>query len=436
MRNIKYILFLWLIASCSKEEIPIPEPPVEPPVVCEIDYFSLQSGINRTSTHYQPKNVVFVDFASMLNVGLSKYGSYGIFSAGGDFNHNSINDYVMVVTDGDDPSNNEVVIVVDNEISLAFASPQVGTRKIGVIDLNQDSYDDIILFGTGPDIGDSPGDKTHVIYLTPNNYQVVEVGQISGYHHTGAVGAIEGTLPDILDIDAQAAFTIGALEKVKYYLNDGINNGWTQKETNIPYYLVSSTYQSELYDFNNDGVLDLLLGGHEWEEDWHSSSPTPPQWRNHILIGLGNGNFDIENPIILPSIPNWGVITDFDIYDIDNDSSVEIIVSRTTGRKMEEYQPWPETFYDGMKFQILKFNGSSWYEWQVVDQPSQIFTDPNIHIEWPYVTKIYDVNKDCLLDIVPESDKLNALSFTPLNSVRGLYFEQQTNGTFEIKYKR
>jgi len=435
MRNIKYILFLWLIISCSKDDILEPTPP-PPPVLCEVDYSTLQSGINRTSTHYQPSNEVFIDYASMLNVTLSKFGSYGIFSAGGDFNHNSINDYVMVVTDGDNPSNNEVIIVVDNEISLAFASPQVGTRKVSVIDLNQDSYDDIILFGTGPDIGDSPGDKTHVIYLTPNNYTVKEVGLISGYHHTGAVGAIEGTLPDILDIDAQAAFTIGATEKVKYYVNNGSIDGWIQKDTNIPYYLVSSTYQSELYDINKDGILDLILGGHEWAETWYDSSPTPPQWRTHILLGLGNGQFDISNPILLPIIENWGVLTDIDVYDIDNDSNLEIIITRTTGRQMEEYQPWPETFYDGHIIQILKEDNADWYNWQIIEQPSQIFTDQNIHIEWPYVTKIYDVNKDCLLDIVPESDKLNAKSFSSLNNIRGLYYEQQEDNTFKIKYKK
>ena len=70
-----------------------------------------------------------------------------------------------------------------------------------------------------------------------------------------------------------------------------------------------------------------------------------------------------------------------------------------------------------------------------MDQPSEIFDNLDIHIEWPYNTKIYDVNNDCLLDIVPESDKLNAKSFTHLNSVRGLYYEQQTNGNFLIKYK-
>ena len=54
---------------------------------------------------------------------------------------------------------------------------------------------------------------------------------------------------------------------------------------------------------------------------------------------------------------------------------------------------------------------------------------------WATNTFIYDVNKDCLLDIIPQSDKFNAFTWTQWSFIRGLYFEQQNDGNFLIKYK-
>ena len=401
--------------------------------LCEIDYSLLQTGINRLSSHYQPMNVPFVDYAEILNVVLEKYGSYAIWTAFGNFNNNDKSDYIMATGDWENTSTNEIAIVIDDQIVHRFNNPQTQTRKVTVQDLDQDGIDEIILFGTGPDIGNSPGDKIMIVHVDENSYQTEELNVYSGYFHTGVIGDLNGdNFPEIIGIDAQG-FASDEDGFVKYYINN--TNQWIEGETNITTHHVARSYQSELYDFDKDGVLDLILGGAEWEEDWMESSLRPVQWRTHILKGLGNGQFDIENTILLPIIPDWGVITDFDMYDIDGDGSTEIIITRTTGKKGAGGLPIVNEFYDGHKIQILKNDGNNWNNWKLVDQPSEIFDNSDIHIEWPYNTKIYDVNNDCLLDIIPESDKLNAKSFTPLNSVRGLYYEQQSNGSFLIKYK-
>lgn len=430
MKYFKYLLLV-IVVSCSKDEI-VPDIDITNPVDCIIDYSTLQNGINRLTSHYQPNNIPFTDYADKLNISLPIFGSYSLFSAYGDFNNNDIPDYAVAATDWRDTSSNEVVIVIDNQIAFAFSNPQTLTRKISISDLNEDGIDDIVMFGTGEDVGNSPGDKTHIIVMGVNSYQLIEVGKNSGYIHTGAVGYINGTSNSILEIDSQA-FTKDKEEFVKYYTSDN-SISWNQYETNISNYYVASTYQSELYDFDNDGILDLILGGHEWEEEWHSSALGFVQWRTNIVGGLGNGQFDIDNPIILPSIENWGVITDFDMYDIDNDGSTEIIITRTTGRPGVTSVLIDDVFYDGIMVQILKGNGSNWYEWKRLQQPVAI-VGPSLHMVWAYSTLIYDVNKDCLLDIIPESDKINAKSFTNFNILRGFYYEQQTDGSFVIKYK-
>ena len=425
------LLLLLLIAGCSKEDDVID--PIDPPTPpCEVDYSALQVGINTKTCHYQPMITPFTDYAKALNVNLPIYGSFSIWSAFGNFNGNDIPDYVMATGDWENPSGNEIGIVMDDKLVIAFPNPQTQTRKVAVEDLNQDGIDDIILFGTGPDIADSPGDETVVIYMYPNGtYKVAEIGLISGYHHNGAVGALNGGLPDIIEIDAQA-FGRDPDGYVKYYSNNGMSELWIQGETNITNHHVARTYISELHDINGDGILDLFLGGHEWEEDWMASSLKPVQWRTHILLGLGNGQFDVNNPILLPIIEDWGVITEFDIYDIDNDQQQEIIISRTKGKKGAQEGDWRYNYYDGIMVQILESNGSSWYESKRLVQESL----PSTHILWAYQTLIYDVNGDCLLDIIPESDKINAANFPTFNQVRGLYFEQQQNGQFIKKYKR
>ena len=86
----------------------------------------------------------------------------------------------------------------------------------------------------------------------------------------------------------------------------------------------------------------------------------------------------------------------------------------------------------GYMVQILKGNDNSWSEWKRLEQPETMTT---LNQPW-FKSIVYDVNGDCILDIVLENDKLNAQSYTSFNAIRGLYYEQQQNGEFEIKYKQ
>ncbi|MFM1808676.1 MAG: hypothetical protein RLZZ242_1401, partial [Bacteroidota bacterium] len=47
---------------------------------------------------------------------------------------------------------------------------------------------------------------------------------------------------------------------------------------------------------------------------------------------------------------------------------------------------------------------------------------------------IYDVDKDGLLDIVPESDKLNSKTYIFNQEFKGLFYRQNSDGTFTVDY--
>ena len=428
----KYIIFILLLAGCQKEPIE----PIAPVVPCECESLvevQIPSTV-QCETDYTHWDIPFVDTAKKLNVNLPRYGQFTIWSAFGNFNNNDKSDYVLVTEGGPDPANpprGEVVVVVDDVIVIALPNPQLKTRKVDTKDLNQDGIDDIVLFGTGPDIGQSPGDITTVIYMyASGSYRVEVIGTVSGYFHTGAIGEVNGDI-QILEINSQA-FTTNPNGYVNLLQSNGASEVWSQNDTNITNHHVARSYQSELYDFDKDGILDLIIGGHEWEQDWMSTSLKRVVWQTHILRGLGTGQFDVDNPILLPQIVNWGVITDFDIYDIDRDGNVEIIITRTTGRDGVQSNLVDNEYYDGIKIQILKGEGFNWYEDQVLESPYIIGLQTFI---WPHRTITYDVNGDCLIDIIPESDKLNSSAFPDFNSVRGIYYEQQANGQFNLKYK-
>jgi len=95
-----------------------------------------------------------------------------------------------------------------------------------------------------------------------------------------------------------------------------------------------------MVDINNDGFLDILGAGHSFE-NWDMDGPT---------IFFGNGsNFTDSNSYILNDLNSWGVVTDIDFVDLNNDGFKEIILNRTGGLS----DNW-DYFYRGWRIQIFE----------------------------------------------------------------------------------
>ena len=419
MKYLKLLLLLFIFSACSKDIIDdtsIIDKGTTALFECNLDYSV--SSINKTTSHYNPNFVPFVNYYANsfdFAVDFSCVSMVGrVFL---NINNNDIPDLVFVKSNGCNEKLGTVYVIVDNVLKYEFTSPQTMTNKLLRGDINNDGMDDVVLIGTGLDAPPYPGDKNYVMYFYENSYKLVELDNEIGYFHTGVMGDVnnDGYL-DILPINPQ-------LIDSYIHLGDGFGNFTKQKVFDKLF--TTNVYQSELYDFNGDGNLDIILGGHEYViDDWQTAE-------NKILLGDGTGNFTTTNPINLPILDGWGVITNFRIVDLDDDDVEEIIVTRTTGSKETDGDLSSGEYYSGFKIQILKKQNNSYIQTHLLDSPEG-FDD--LWVEWIQSTHVMDIDNDCILDLIPESDRLNDYNYSSLKKFNKLYYKGDSFGNYTISY--
>ena len=174
---------------------------------------------------------------------------------------------------------------------------------------------------------------------------------------------------------------------------EGVSSFDQDPQWQMQYFGRGGFYHSELYDINNDSFLDLIIGGHEWENDFR------------IFWGNSNG-FDLEDISLIPHIESnisydMGILTDIKILDIDDDGKNEILLIRTGG----DYDYGVSSYYAGWYIQVLRVIESNLLE----DITSQIFEDfysddledycGNPYNNWIFWLNITDLDNDGNLDI-------------------------------------
>lgn len=347
---------------------------------------------------------------------------YGFESIDGNFYHGVA--YADFDSDGDDDlvlsgsdgisENIPLFYQNDNGDFNLNASKIIGNdglvhpRKTIIGDFDNNGYLDIVNFGHGYDFGDFPGEAPE-IYLN-NGTQLSYFNNLDnfiGFNHCGASADIDsdGDI-DILVGDANN-------DGIYFLLNDG-NANFTKDKTRIKDSTESfrRAFTCELYDLNGDGYIDIIKGGHEFENG-----------DTEILLGSSTGYFDTA--IKIPKVDYMGVILDLDFGDLNSDGFLDIVVSRTGS--MTPDKKIPELFYTGYYIQLLFGGVNGFVESDTIENKSNVIlarlstedemkpymlkrlikgTDTVMGLtyqdEWIDWLRIQDVNNDGLSDIVDD----------------------------------
>jgi len=247
-------------------------------------------------------------------------------------------------------------------------------RKAILGDYNGDDQLDILVVGHGYDQPPFPGERPLLFLTTANGLEYsTSLEAYSGFFHSAASADIDndGDL-DILIGDTKVPFML---------INDALG-GFTQDLARLTSELNNQQfYTSELIDIDQDGYIDLIAAGHEFE-----TMATVIYW------GSASGTYLATNKTLLPEVVGQGVILDIDAEDLDGDGRSDIVLTRTGGGN--------DNFYVGYYLQLIENNGDR----QFSDSTSNIAENSSTENGWIDWIRIQDYNSDGYLDIIEDNN--------------------------------
>ena len=266
--------------------------------------------------------------------------------------------------------NNPILIRFDNTII---------TNKVGI---KADSHT-----GTSGDI-DNDGDIDFIQWPIPGQYN----GENTYYNPSVAIN--EGGI------------------FVNYDLVEGLENPW---------YAASA----DLFDINQDGNLDLIVG-------WRAGTSKWPSYNNEItntftapviLWGNGSGRFNMSNmtPLLESFLSERNIqaaILGYGFTDYDKDGDIDIIVSTTREEPNGNFDDG--TYYDNYYLLFFENNNNSFIEstFLIQDSFNQSLSFPNF-----YSIRIVDIDNDGDFDLIPDS----IANWGPMNYANSLHWKNTGN---------
>lgn len=272
-----------------------------------------------------------------------------------DYNADGYPDTINCPLNTQEPTRSNLGFFLGQPDGSFVADPKNNNRILGQIwprkqlcgDYNGDGVMDICMLGHGWDDEPYPGEYIIILMSSESGkYTDLRLTDYVGYFHGGSSADIDND--GDLDIFGICSWTNEAL----FLLNDGKGN-FTPRYDLFRQDLRSGMYNAELYDIDNDGFIDLLIGGHDHEGDHYYEEGGEP-YKNMPIVFWGNGQtFNHDNYTRLPktAIQGMGIALDFEFYDIDGDGVEELLISRTGDGRFSIGG------YNGWAIQVVKRNG-------------------------------------------------------------------------------
>nr|WP_294895419.1 VCBS repeat-containing protein [uncultured Pedobacter sp.] len=354
---------------------------------------------SKTSYNNYIKNNLYIDFSTAIpttSFNVTYYEdaynarAYGDFDKDGDLDiiAGASNTYGTTAVELEYYRNDVFGFKKDQSVFNNGAPKMLNARKAIVVDLDKNGWPDVVFAGSGFDKSPYDGETIKVLMNYNGKFTTKDLNIGKGYFASVTAGDIDNDG----DIDL---FVTDNKSISRFLINDGAGN-FKEDLAIYPGELWGKPYfTSELYDINNDGYLDLVTGGQEYNGA-----------KTIILLGNASGNFMTSRMVTIPAISGFGVIIDIDFIDYDKDGKTDVLITRTGDGKLEQ------GYYKGYYLQLLKNSGSTFD-----DVTKTVLKDnASTTARWVNLIRVQDVDNDGDLDITTD-DKLYGLSWINNNGV-------------------
>jgi len=344
---------------------------------------------------------------SAYDISLKTYEtSYANRKTDADFAFNSAGiAYADIDNDGDDdvitggiwfPANREdykienivyqdVKVYINNngefteDSSIIKSMPElVHTRKIVTADLNGDAYPDFAIADHGFDADPFPGADIHLLLSNIDGTYDTYSPDIIGFHHAIAAGDLDN------EGDTDLLTSSGVIM---------LNNGDGTFNVGQNFFGPSdfTFFTLEIIDLNGDGYNEIIASGHTWK------IPTT------IYLGSEDGQYtqtiEVSNPT-----PEYGIVNDIGVEDLDNDGDLELIINMTKG---------PDNFYEGQQIMAIDLD-------EFLNQTHEQVLYTNDEMPWIDWLRYDDVNGDGYIDIMDDDFSMDFILFNQYDFAFGL----------------
>ncbi len=345
-------------------------------------------NVDANSSHTLQSTDIYVDVQAVRNNG-NQVDSFAIAVSYADFDGDGDTDVFVSPGDGSENAMPSELYLNDGSDNFTLdtnffdGTPPGGVhpRKALTGDFNGDGAMDVFVVGHGYDIPPYPGEAPYVVLSSDVGF-ILGTGleEIVGFHHGGASADIDA------DGDIDVFVTDG--EEPFFLINDGTGY-FTKDSSRVGGIDHAAIFTAELVDVDQDGYVDLLVGGHEYQG-----------FATRILWGDSTGYYSTSKSTVIPSVTDNQVVIDIDVADIDNDGDKDIVFYRT-GDGTGALQ-----FYQGYYLQIAEQTSSRSFN----DATTQRFAtahDPSgAGFNW---IRLQDFNDDGHVDIVVDDAANNQI---------------------------